>query len=88
MKEIVYYNAFDGKALTMAIRHSGSVFDVLVLYSYYAGTVIDICPENPSHSPLLNGREGVPAEPLFNVPHLSKLQEISIRDCEYLPRAE
>ena len=77
MKEIVYRTALkDDRVLTKTIQQSGPVLEVLVLYSY--GPVVDIAPEDPSPSPLINGREGVPAEPLSNVLHFSALTHLDL----------
>ncbi|KAK3819402.1 MAG: hypothetical protein JOS17DRAFT_777979 [Linnemannia elongata] len=73
-KEIVYYTPTNGVwGFTKTVRQSGTVLEVLVFYPCYAYGVgsADICSEDPSPIPLLGGREGPPAEPLSNVPHLS-----------------
>ncbi|KAK5829038.1 hypothetical protein F5H01DRAFT_360912 [Linnemannia elongata] len=73
VKEIVYYTALeDARVLTKTIRRSGLVLEILVLY-FYAGTVVDIGPGDPTPIPLLGEPEGAPAESLSKAPHLSAL---------------
>ncbi|KAK3819407.1 MAG: hypothetical protein JOS17DRAFT_819995 [Linnemannia elongata] len=78
MKEIVCYTALeDEKVLTKTIRQSGTVLEVLVLFSY-GGIAVDISPEDPSPIPLLGRRERVLVEPLPHVPHLSVLTHLDL----------
>ncbi|KAF9131354.1 hypothetical protein BGX30_013139, partial [Mortierella sp. GBA39] len=78
LQEIVNYTSHeDVRVLTKTILLSGPVLEVLVLYSY-GRTVIDIGPQDPSLILLLGGREGAPAEPLSNVPHLSALTHLDL----------
>ncbi|OAQ36856.1 hypothetical protein K457DRAFT_12512 [Linnemannia elongata AG-77] len=78
MKEIVYYTALeDARVLTKTIRRSGLVLEILVLY-FYAGTVVDICPGDPTPIPLPGESEGTPAESLSNAPHLSALTHLDL----------
>lgn len=78
MKEIVYFTALeDARVLTKTIRRSGLVLEILVLF-FYAGTVVDIGPGDPTPIPLLGAPEKAPAESLSNAPHLSALTHLDL----------